>query len=74
MTLMTRFPAGIYKAIPLMVHGFVELAVAIFLVLLPYIAGFGPGSPAKRFYVTMTAVIFVVWLLTDYRAADGDKA
>jgi hypothetical protein len=74
MTLMTRFPAGIYKTIPLMVHGFVELAVAIFLVLLPYIAGFGPGSPAKRFYVTMAAIIFIVWLLTDYRGANSDNA
>lgn len=35
MTLMTRFPAGISKKIPFMVHGFIELAVAIFLVLLP---------------------------------------
>ena len=69
MTLMTRFPAGIVKTIPLMVHGLVELAVAIFLVLLPYVAGFGPGSPAKRFYVFMAAVVFIVWLLTDYRGS-----
>lgn len=67
MTLLTRFPGGGAKPVSLLLHGMVELAVAIVLVALPYIAGFGPGSPAKRFFVTMAALIFVIWLLTDYR-------
>ncbi len=71
MTLLTRFPGGISRIIPLVVHGLVELAVAIALILLPFWAGFSPGSPARRFYLTMGAVIFVVWLLTDYRGADN---
>jgi hypothetical protein len=70
MTLATRFPGSASKPISLVLHGMVELAVAILLVALPYIAGFGPGSPAKRFFVTMAAVIFVIWLLTDYRGTE----
>ena len=46
-------------------------AEAVFFVALPYLAGFGPGSPAKRFCVTMAALIFPVWLLTDYRGTES---
>jgi hypothetical protein len=71
LTLLTRFPAGISRIIPLVVHGLVELLVAVALILLPFWAGYSPGSPARRFYLTMGAVLFVVWLLTDYRGADN---
>jgi len=67
MTLLTDFPMGIRKVIPFFVHGIIELAVGVFLVILPTIEGYAPGSPARRFYVTMAVVIFLVWLLTDYR-------
>ena len=72
--LMTRYPFGLVKSMPLIVHGLIELAVAIFCVLLPYVAGYSPGSPAKRFYVTMAAIIFIVWLLTDYRGTESHIA
>lgn len=73
LTLLTRFPGSAGKPISLLHHGIVEIAVAILFVAMPYIAGFGPGSPAKRFYVTMGAVIFVIWLLTDYRGTETSK-
>jgi hypothetical protein len=73
-TLATSFPPGGAKPISLMLHGIIELAAAILLVAMPYLAGFGPGSPAKRFYVTMAAVIFVIWLLTDYRGTEAHTA
>ncbi len=71
MTLLTRFPAGISRVIPLVVHGLVELVVAIGLILLPFWAGYSPGSPARRFYLAIGAVLFIIWLLTDYRGADN---
>jgi hypothetical protein len=70
MTLMTRFPAGVWKVIPFVVHGIVELVVGIFLLILPTIAGYSPGSPARRFYMLMGAMILIVWALTAYRTAD----
>jgi hypothetical protein len=73
-TLATQFPPGGAKPISLTLHGIIELAIAIVLVATPYILGFGPGSPAKRFYVTMAAVIFVIWLLTDYRGTEAPTA
>jgi hypothetical protein len=73
-TLATQFPPGAAKPISLTLHGLIELAVAIVLVATPYVAGFGPGSPAKRFFVTMAAVIFVIWLLSDYRGTEASTA
>ncbi|MDQ2869378.1 MAG: hypothetical protein M3S32_01455 [Acidobacteriota bacterium] len=66
MTLLTRFPMGRWKRIPFVVHGIVELVVGIFLLILPSIAGYAPGSPARRFYMIMGAFILVVWALTAY--------
>jgi hypothetical protein len=71
LTLATRFPMGVWRVIPFWVHGLVELAVAAFFAALPFTAGYSPGSPARRFYVTMAALVFLVWVLTDYRRGDS---
>jgi len=71
MTLLTRFPMGVWKRIPFFFHGIVELVVGMGLLLLPSYAGYGPGSPAKRFYLAMGAAILVVWALTAYRGAEA---
>ena len=70
MTLLTDFPMGIRKTIPFFVHGIVELIVGVFLVILPAIEGYGPGSPARRFYTIIGATILVVWALTAYTRRD----
>jgi peptidoglycan/LPS O-acetylase OafA/YrhL len=72
MTLMTRFPAGRWKRIPFFVHGIIELIVGIALLILPSFAGYSPGSPARRFYLAMGAVILVVWALTAYQGRDAE--
>ena len=71
LTLLTRFPMGVWKTIPFVYHGIVELIVGVALLLLPSYAGYGPGSPAKRFYLVMGAVILVVWALTAYRGSEA---
>jgi hypothetical protein len=71
LTLITRFPMGVWKQIPFVYHGIVELIVGMALLLLPSFAGYGPGSPAKRFYLAMGAVILVVWALTAYRGVEA---
>lgn len=73
MTLATDFPMGVWKKIPFVVHGIVELVVGIGLLLLPSFAGYGPGSPARRFYLAMGAVVLVVWALTAYRQAPSAR-
>ena len=46
------------------VHGLVELAVALLAAVLPRIDGYSPGSPARHFFWTMAIIVGVVWLLT----------
>jgi hypothetical protein len=65
--LTTRFPLGKVKRVPFVVHGLIELAMAIFVALLPRLGGYAPGSPARSFFWTMAIGLAVVWLLTDYR-------
>lgn len=67
LTLITRFPLGVVRTVPLPVHGLVELAITIFVVALPKLGGYSPGSPARTFYWTMALALAIVWLLTDYR-------
>lgn len=70
LTLLTRFPMGVRKTIPFFVHGIIELVVGIALLLLPSFDGYGPGSPARRFYLFMGGAILVVWALTAYGERD----
>jgi len=65
-TLSTRFRGRERGPISFVAHGIVELLVSILLVASPWIFGFGPGSPARRFFVPAGAALFLVWLLTDY--------
>jgi hypothetical protein len=71
LTLLTRYPMGLRKVIPFFAHGIIELVVGVFLVTLPSIAGYGPGSPARRFYTVIGAIILVIWVLTDYRRREA---
>ena len=70
LTLVTRFPYGRVPLVPFVVHGLIELAAGAFLIVLPSLAGYAPGSPARRFYTIVGVAILVVWAITDYR---GEK-
>jgi hypothetical protein len=67
LTLLTAFPLGLYKVVPMAVHGALELAVAIALLPAPWILKFSSEAPARNFMVGSGMVIFMVWLLTRYR-------
>lgn len=67
LTLMTGYPMGVVKRITFFAHGLVELAVTIFVALLPRLDGYSPGSPARRFFWMAAIALAIVWLVTDYR-------
>lgn len=69
LTLATKFPLGVLKAVPFPTHGAIELLVSILLVVLPWIAGFSAGVNSRNFFLFMGLIIFVVWLVTDYRGS-----
>ncbi len=74
LTLTTAFPYGILKLIPFTVHRALEVVVSILLVLAPWIFGFAAEDNAKMFYIGSGILIFIVYLTTDYKAAEADPA
>ena len=69
LTVITRFPLGVLKSLPFFLHGTIELVVAILLIVLPWLANFSAGVNSRNFFVAMGAIIFIIWLLTDFRSA-----
>jgi len=72
LTLVTAFPLGVVKIVPLPVHGVIEIVVSIALVALPWIVRFSPDTTARNFYVVAGVLIFVVWFFTDYNVESND--
>ncbi len=66
LTLLTDFPLGLWKLVPLSWHGMIELIVGPVLVVLPFLLGFGSEPAVQYFYVVNGLVILAVWSLTDY--------
>lgn len=66
MTVLTRFPLGIIRIIPLGVHKTVEAVVGPVLVLSPWILGFSPEKMARNVFISVGVLIFAVWLLSEY--------
>ncbi|WP_247232971.1 hypothetical protein [Telluribacter sp. SYSU D00476] len=68
LTLVTRFPGGMFKLVPFPIHGYIELIVGV-LALLASLFYF-EESLAKNFYLGFGIVVLVVWALTNYRSSD----
>ena len=67
MTLLTNFPMGMIKSIPIKVHGFVELVVGIALAAGPWIIDEIFSPTGKIMFSIAGCVILLVWLLSDYK-------
>ncbi len=68
LTVLTSFPPGLLKVVPVTVHGALELGVSLVLLPLPWILGFSSERTPRNFYVGAGLVIFIAWLITGYRA------
>jgi len=71
MTLLTDFPGGVMKVIPLRWHGWVECAVGPVLLVLATVAPF--AAMAKIFFGVMGAVIIVAWATSQYEPVPAAK-
>ena len=67
MTLATQFPGAPRRPIPYHVHGYVEFAVGVLLIALPFVRHWTFG--ARQFFPAIGIVIVVIWALTRYRDA-----
>lgn len=75
LTILTKFEYGIFKVIPIVLHGWIELLVSLALVGVAFYlgtleietAGEAAGDLARNFYLCFAAAVFVTYLLTDYK-------
>ena len=70
MTLLTDFPAGVIKVIPIVLHQWVERIVGPVLVILALVS---MTEAARAFFVAMGVIIFAVERLTAYRSTAAAK-
>jgi hypothetical protein len=66
MTGFTDFPLGVFKIIPFKLHGVIDLVAGVFLLVAPWVFGFGNDYAARNFFVAIAVITFVVVALTDY--------
>jgi hypothetical protein len=71
LTLLTRFPLGVLKVVGFPLHGAIEFLAAVVILALPWIAAFAKGVLSRNFFVSIGVLLFLVWLMTDYRGLRG---
>ena len=67
LTLLTNFPGGLLKVVPLYVHAIIEFIVAIVLIPLPWVLDFAAEASVRCFYIGAGIVILLAWLFSDYK-------
>ena len=66
LTILTNYTVGIFKVIPLTIHGSIEFIVGIALIVLAYTL-FKDNADGKLYYVILGTVVLLTWLVTDYK-------
>jgi hypothetical protein len=66
MTGFTDFPLGVFKVIPFKIHGVIDLVGGVFLLVAPWIFGFGADYAARNFFIAIAIIAFIVVALTDF--------
>jgi hypothetical protein len=64
MTILTDMPLGMVRRVPLRLHAFVELVVGLALIVVGWI--FKELQSGQLFFTLMGAVIFFVWVASNY--------
>ncbi len=66
LTVLTNYPLGIVKIIPVSFHATIEVLVGIILIVLAYTLFKDNAEGSKLYYVIFGTVILLTWLVTDY--------
>lgn len=73
-SLVTRYPLSIAKLIPFRIHGMIESAAGVFLLVSPWLFGFADDQIAARnFFVGSAIAVGAVVLLTRYRTTPDEE-
>jgi hypothetical protein len=66
MCLLTAYPLGLIKFLPVRAHAAIELVAGIAFIILAYTLFTNNVDNSKLFYVIAGTVILLTWLVTDY--------
>jgi hypothetical protein len=66
LTVLTRYPLGIIKVIPVSLHATIEVLVGVALIVLAYTLFKDNAQGSKLYYVIFGTVVLLTWLVTDY--------
>ena len=66
LSLLTNYPLGLVKLVPVNVHAAIEVVVGIALIVLAYTLFKDNIDGSKLYYVIFGTVILLTWLVTDY--------
>lgn len=69
LTVLTDFPAGAFKLVPLRIHGLIEIIVSMALVAFAVWFRLSGDAVSFYYYMIFAFVLFIVWLISDYRPA-----
>lgn len=67
-SLITRYPLGLFKLLPFPVHGVLESLMAVGWIAAPWLLGFSADAAGRNFFVVAGVGLLVVAALTDYRS------
>lgn len=67
LTLITKNRLGIFKTLPMVVHGAIELLIAVLLLALPWIADFAAGVHSRNFFILTGMIMLIICAMSDYR-------
>jgi uncharacterized membrane protein YfhO len=59
------------RLLRLAIHGALELALAVLIVVLPWLLGFERGVLSRNFFFAIGLLLILLWALTDFRGRRG---
>ncbi len=66
LTISTNFELGVFKLVPLKIHGWIELIVSVALVGIAFYLGSLEGNLARNYCLGFGIAVFATWAITDY--------
>lgn len=72
LTLLTDFPAGVFKIISLKIHGLIEIIVSIALIGVAVWFRSSGDNISFYYYLIFAGILFFVWSISDYKPAAGE--
>ena len=68
LTVLTDFPAGAIKIIPLKLHGLIEIMVSIALIFVAVWFRSSGDNVSFYYYLIFAIILFIVWTASEYKS------